>query len=65
LEKPLEILRDLGFAGLDGKKVLDLGCGQRYPSALICAAHGATVTALDIVYSTRSITIGFLPYDTP
>jgi SAM-dependent methyltransferase len=31
-----------------GKRVLDLGCGQRYPFALQLAAAGATTTALDV-----------------
>jgi hypothetical protein len=30
--------------------VLDLGCGQRFPFALRCAAAGASVTALDLEY---------------
>ena len=38
------------FRSLSGKKVLDLGCGQRYPFALQCATKGAKVTALDINY---------------
>jgi SAM-dependent methyltransferase len=49
-EKTIRDLRRFGFAGLDGKKVLDLGCGQRFHFALLCAAHGAIVTALDIDY---------------
>jgi len=49
-EKTIRDLRIFGFAGLDGKNVLDLSCSQRYPFALICAAHGAKVTALDIDY---------------
>ena len=46
-------VRDLKQCELDdvkGKRILDLGCGQRYPFALQCAAKDANVTALDINY---------------
>jgi len=49
-EKAMRDLRAVGFGKLQGKRVLDLGCGQRYPFALQCAASGAVVTALDIDY---------------
>jgi len=48
-----KILRDLtsiGFKGFEGMRVLDLGCGQRFPFALLSASDGADVTALDINY---------------
>lgn len=46
-------LRDLalnGFGELKGKRVVDLGCGQRFPFALQCAAASAQATAVDISY---------------
>ncbi|MBI5649261.1 MAG: class I SAM-dependent methyltransferase [Chloroflexi bacterium] len=49
-EKTLRDLRNVGFVNLEGKRVLDLGCGQRFPFALQCSANGARVTALDINY---------------
>lgn len=48
--KALRELTRFGFGGPAGKRVLDLGCGQRFPFALQCAACGADVTALDIDY---------------
>lgn len=48
-----KIIRGLelaGFGDLREKKVLDLGCGERFHFALQCAASGTTVTALDVVY---------------
>jgi SAM-dependent methyltransferase len=50
----IKAISDLKLCGLDeigGKRVLDLGCGQRYPFALQCAANDAIVTALDINYT--------------
>ena len=49
-EKAVRDLKSVGFGKLEDGRVLDLGCGQRYPVALQCAACGATVTALDIDY---------------
>jgi hypothetical protein len=49
-EKAIRDLRQCGFNDIMGKRVLDLGCGQRYPFALQCAAYDAKVTALDIDY---------------
>ena len=43
-------LHSIGFKILEGKRILDLGCGQRFPFALLCAAEGAEVTALDLNY---------------
>ena len=46
-------MRDLSYfvvTDLHGKEVLDLGCGQRFPLALLLASNGAEVTALDIDY---------------
>ncbi len=43
-------LKLTGLRKLEGRHVLDLGCGQRFPFALLCAAEGARVTALDIDY---------------
>jgi SAM-dependent methyltransferase len=48
--KTLRDLESLGYDGYQGKDVLDMGCGQRYPFALLCAAHGARVTAADVDY---------------
>jgi SAM-dependent methyltransferase len=48
--KAMSHLAQCGFDTLKGKRVLDLGCGQRFPFALQCAAHGAKVTALDLNY---------------
>jgi len=48
--KTMRQLEESGFDGVQGKDVLDLGCGQRFPFALLCAAHGARATALDIDY---------------
>jgi SAM-dependent methyltransferase len=49
-KKTLHDLKLCGFGNLEGKRVLDLGCGQRYAFALQCAAKKAKVTALDINY---------------
>jgi SAM-dependent methyltransferase len=49
-QKALQDLKIQGFKNLHGKNVLDLGCGQRFPFALQCAAEGAKVTSLDIDY---------------
>jgi SAM-dependent methyltransferase len=49
-QKTLHDLKLQGFEGLAGKNILDLGCGQRYPFALQCAAEGANVTSLDVEY---------------
>jgi len=46
-------MRDLSAAGvqsLHGKRVLDLGCGQRFPFSLMAVASGAQVVALDMSY---------------
>jgi SAM-dependent methyltransferase len=48
--KAMRDLERAGFAGLQGKRVLDLGCGQRFSFALQCAAAGAEVKALDVDY---------------
>lgn len=48
--KAMRDLRPFGIASLTDKRVLDLGCGQRFPFALLLAANGADVTALDIDY---------------
>lgn len=39
--KTLRDLEPFGFGDVAGKRVLDLGCGQRMPFALQCAAAGA------------------------
>ncbi len=49
-EKTFRDLKRFGFAEIRGKRILDLGCGQRYSFALQCAAEEAKVTALDINY---------------
>jgi SAM-dependent methyltransferase len=48
--KAMRDLRDCGLTEIGGRRVLDLGCGQRFPFALQCAALGARVTALDANY---------------
>ncbi len=40
----------VGFGGMAGKRVLDLGCGPMFAFALQCAADGARVSALDTAY---------------
>lgn len=49
-KKAMKDLHALGLNGVEGKRVLDLGCGQRFPFALQCAAAGARVTAFDLEY---------------
>ncbi len=48
--KAVRDLNAFGLSGLAGRRVLDLGCGQRYAFALQACAAGATVTALDTDY---------------
>lgn len=48
--KAMRDLSHFGITNLYGKQVLDLGCGQRFPLALLLAGNGAEVTALDIDY---------------
>lgn len=48
--KTMRDLSQVGLTSLVGKRVLDLGCGQRFPFALQCAAAGAEVTAMDLDY---------------
>jgi len=46
-------IKDLGAFGLrsiEGKEVLDIGCGARFPFSLLAAAEGAKITALDVMY---------------
>ena len=46
-------IRDLCVFGLNtmnGKEVLDIGCGARFPFSLLAAADGANMTALDVTY---------------
>jgi SAM-dependent methyltransferase len=57
-EKAMRDLKQCGLNDIRGKRILDLGCGQRYPFALQCAAEGGIVTALDINY----IKPDFLPF---
>jgi len=49
-QKTIRNLRQAGFDNIRKNKILDLGCGQRYPLALLFASEGADVTALDINY---------------
>lgn len=49
-EKAIKDCESTGFDGLSGKKILDLGCGQRFSFSLQCAAAGADATALDLNY---------------
>lgn len=48
--KSLRDLREFGLDSIRGRAVLDLGCGQRAPFAILAAQHGADVTALDAEY---------------
>jgi len=47
-KKTIRDLSPFKFNSLKGKKILDLGCGQRFPFSLLASAYGAHVTALDI-----------------
>ncbi len=47
-QKTMRDLAAVGLGELKGKRVLDLGCGQRFSLALQAAAEGASVTALDV-----------------
>jgi SAM-dependent methyltransferase len=60
--KTLRNLQPFGFGDVAGKRVLDLGCGQRMPFALQCAAAGAReVVAMDLDYAGReSLPLAFL-----
>lgn len=49
-EKTFRDLRAYGVDDLKGLKLLDLGCGQRFPLSLMAASRGATVTALDVTW---------------
>lgn len=49
-KKAIRDLQSVRFSSIKKKRILDLGCGQRYPFALLCAASGAIVTAVDINY---------------
>jgi SAM-dependent methyltransferase len=44
----LQDLAPFGVSSLADLNVLDLGCGQRFPFSLLCAAEEAHVTALDV-----------------
>jgi len=48
--KAMRDLRPFGIISPTDLRVLDLGCGQRFPFALLLAANGAVVTALDMDY---------------
>ena len=43
-------LKSFGFDGFKGKKILDLGCGQRFSFSLQCAEEEGNVVALDLDY---------------
>ena len=47
-KKAIEDLKAFGLESLNGKEVLDLGCGARFSFSLLAASEGAKVTALDI-----------------
>lgn len=49
-KKAIEHLKAFGFGSVEGKEILDLGCGARFPFSLLAASEGANVTALDISY---------------
>lgn len=49
-EKFRKDIISFGLKTLEGKRILDLGCGQRFPFSLQCASEGAAVTALDLDY---------------
>lgn len=48
--KGMRDLSNFGVTNLQGKQVLDLGCGQRFPLALLLAGNGAQIVGLDIDY---------------
>ena len=45
-----DLNRNIDNFELSNRKILDLGCGQRYPFSLLCSLNNANVTALDIDY---------------
>ena len=50
-KKTLQDLNEAGFPEqIQGKNILDLGCGQRFPFSLLCAASGANAFAIDLEY---------------
>jgi len=49
-EKAIKDINSVGLATIEDKRILDLGCGQRFTFALQCAIEGANVTALDLDY---------------
>jgi SAM-dependent methyltransferase len=49
-KKMLRDLQAVGYNGIKGQSILDLGCGTRYSLALQLVANGASVTALDVDY---------------
>ena len=48
--KAIGDLKAFGLGPVKDKKILDLGCGARFPFSLLAASEGAKVTALDISY---------------
>src|SRR5688572_23877968 len=48
--KTINDLGAFGLGSLEGKDVLDIGCGARFPFSLLAAAEGANITALDVIY---------------
>ena len=49
-KKTMKDLRGFGLDSIEGKEVLDIGCGARFPFSLLAAAEGAHITALDVMY---------------
>ena len=45
-----DLNRNINNFTISNKKILDLGCGQRYPFSLLCSLKNANVTALDMDY---------------
>lgn len=50
-EKTLRDIAAFDVSMTEGTRVLDLGCGQRFPFALLASTRGASVTALDVNYT--------------
>ncbi len=49
-KKTIKDLGSFGLESIEGKEVLDIGCGARFPFSLLAAAEGAHITALDVMY---------------
>jgi len=45
-----------GPGSIEGKELLDIGCGARFPFSLLAAAEGAHITALMLGLKTSCLT---------